>query len=304
MFTSKFISGINANALKFLLPLWISPFTCITLRFIFGAVAFWIISFCVKKDTATTTKLKLQMLLVGSTGMFLSMSMYTLGLRYTTPISCTILLALIPIWVFILSVIFFKEKFTKFKGIGLTIGLLGAVLSVFFKKTPDIATNPLLGDIFTFISSIMNACYLVCNHIFLKKVSVYSLMKWEFSGAAFSAFIMSLFVKFDAPVFSDPVHTLPLLIMLFVLIFPTIFSFLLVPVGLKYLNTTVVSMYGYVLLSVTTITSLILKQDKFQFLMVVSILLLCGGLFMMEKGLKKEKNDLEKAIHAIDRSVK
>ena len=38
--------------------------------------------------------------------------------------------------------------------------------------------------------------------------------------------------------------------------FPTVISYLLIPVGLKYLKTTLVAIYGYLILIVATITSL------------------------------------------------
>ena len=47
------------------------------------------------------------------------------------------------------------------------------------------------------------------------------------------------------------------------LVFPTVVSYLLVPIGLKYLKTTLVAMYGYVTLIVATVASLLLGQDRF-----------------------------------------
>lgn len=53
-------------------------------------------------------------------------------------------------------------------------------------------------------------------------------------------------------------------VLAFVLIFPTVISYLLIPVGLKYLKTTLVAIYGYLILIVATITSLALGQDLLQ----------------------------------------
>ena len=41
MAVSKIFSGLNMNALKYLLPLWMSPLTGATLRCTFAAAAFW-----------------------------------------------------------------------------------------------------------------------------------------------------------------------------------------------------------------------------------------------------------------------
>lgn len=43
MAVSKVFSGLNMNALKYLLPLWMSPLTGATLRCTFAAAAFWVI---------------------------------------------------------------------------------------------------------------------------------------------------------------------------------------------------------------------------------------------------------------------
>ena len=45
MAVSKIFSGLNMNALKYLLPLWMSPLTGATLRCTFAAAAFWAVSY-------------------------------------------------------------------------------------------------------------------------------------------------------------------------------------------------------------------------------------------------------------------
>ena len=41
------LGGLNMNALKYLLPLWIAPVTGVTFRLLFGAAAFWLIDISV-----------------------------------------------------------------------------------------------------------------------------------------------------------------------------------------------------------------------------------------------------------------
>lgn len=51
MAVSKVFSGLNMNALKYLLPLWMSPLTGATLRCTFAAAAFWVIGgLCLRKN--------------------------------------------------------------------------------------------------------------------------------------------------------------------------------------------------------------------------------------------------------------
>ena len=53
MIISKTLSGLNMNALKYLLPVWITPLSGATLRCVFAAIAFWIIGIFTKPETST-----------------------------------------------------------------------------------------------------------------------------------------------------------------------------------------------------------------------------------------------------------
>ena len=74
---------------------------------------------------------------------------------------------------------------------------------------------------------------------------------------------------------------LAIAVFLFVLVFPTVVSYLLVPIGLKYLKTTLVAMYGYVTLIVATVASLLLGQDRFDFMLLLGMLFICGGIYFV-----------------------
>ena len=115
------------------------------------------------------------------------------------------------------------------------------------------------------------------------------MLKYTFSGAAFSGIIVSLITGFDAPVLSMPFHWLPFAVLMFVLIFPTTLSYMLLPVGLKYLKTTVVAIYGYLILIVATIASLILGQDRFSWTQTFAILFIWVGDDLVEVAESKDK---------------
>ena len=262
MIISKTFSGLNMNALKYLLPLWISPLTGVTLRCTFAALAFWIISLFTQPETSTRRE-KILFFLLGALGIYGFMFFYLLGLSKTTPVSSSIFSSLQPIWVFILSVIFFKETITKMKITGILIGLGGALLCILTQKNDDLASDAFTGNL---------------------------LCRYTFSGAAFSAIIVSGFTGFEATLFTFPIHWKPMAVLAFVLIFPTVISYLLIPVGLKYLKTTLVAIYGYLILIVATITSLALGQDRFSWSQLIAVLLICSSVYFVEIAESKEKS--------------
>ncbi|RHJ84769.1 DMT family transporter [Parabacteroides sp. AM08-6] len=288
MIISKTLSGLNMNALKYLLPVWITPLSGATLRCVFAAIAFWIIGIFTKPETSTA-KEKVYLFLLGALGIYGFMFFYLIGLSKTTPVSSSIFSSLEPIWVFILAVVFFKEKITGMKITGILIGLGGALLCILTQKSDDLAADAFTGNVLCLMSSFAYAIYLVISNRILSKVGIMTMLKYTFTGAAFSALIVSAFTGFDARVFTLPLHWTPFLILMFVLIFPTVISYLLVPIGLKYLSTTLVAIYGYLILIVATIVSLSIGQDRFSWTQLFAILLICSSVYFVEIAESKEK---------------
>ena len=65
---------------------------------------------------------------------------------------------------------------------------------------------------------------------------------------------------------------------------------MLLPVGLKYLKTTVVAIYGYLILIVATIASLALGQDRFSWMQTAAIIFICIGVYLVEVAESKDKS--------------
>ena len=172
---------------------------------------------------------------------------------------------------------------------GISLGLGGAILCILAQKSDDLASDALTGNMLCLLSSIAYAVYLVASNRILKSVGMFTVLKYTFAGAAFSSIVVSAVTGFHAPVFSGPLHWFPLSVLLFVLIFPTVVSYLLVPIGLKYLKTTVVAIYGYLILIVATIVSLLVGQDRFSWSQTIAIGMICVSVYLVEVAETKEK---------------
>lgn len=288
MVVSKTFSGLNMNALKYLLPFWMTPLSGVTLRCVFAALAFWIIGMFTKPETSTR-KEKIYLFLLGAFAIYGFMFFYLIGLSKTTPVSSSIFVSLQPIWVFILAVIFYKEKITTMKVIGILIGLGGALLCILTQQSDDLASDAFTGNILCLISSIAYAGYLTLTNSLLKNVGMMTLLRYTFTGAAFSAVVVSLFTGFDARVLTLPIHWEPFLLLAFVLIFPTVISYLLIPFALKYLTTTLVAIYGYLILIVASVVSFAVGQDRFHWPQAIAILLICASVYFVEIAESKER---------------
>lgn len=281
MAVSKIFGGLNMNALKFLLPLWMSPLTGAAIRCTFAAVAFWVIGWFMPSEKSTA-KEKVFLLLLGALGLYGFMFLYLIGLSKTTPVSSSIFTSLQPIWVFVIMILFYKEKMSGKKIIGMAMGLAGALVCILTQKSDDLASDAFTGNMLCLFSSVAYAIYLVMSQRILTNVGAMTMLRYTFTGAAVSGLIVMAFTGFDAPVLAMPFHWQPFLILMFVLIFPTTISYMLIPIGLKYLKTTVVAIYGYLILIVATITSLAIGQDRFSWTQMFAILFICAGVYLVE----------------------
>lgn len=283
MLVSKIFSGFNENALRFLLPKYMNACTGVFLRVGFATAFFWILGYFKRKEAAITTKKqRLYLFLLGLFCVYGYMFFLLKGLTYTTPISSSIFISLQPVCVFIICLLIKTEKATPLKVIGIILGVAGAGVCVLTQKTSDVASNPLLGNIFCFGSTIVYSLYLIFSKKLLKNIDSITVCKWTFLGAACAALPVALFTGWDAPVLKLGILSLPMLVLLFVQIFPSSVSYLLIDVGLKNLAATVVALYGSVILIVAAIASYIFGQDHFSWWQILSIALIILSMYLVE----------------------
>lgn len=283
MFSSKVFSGLNENALKYLLPTWMNALSGVTLRLGFGSLFFWIWgAFNRHKFPKPSAKDILTLFFVGVIFVFGYMWTLLEGLSYTTPISSSIFISLQPVWVYIICLIIGTEQLSKGKIAGIIIGFGGALLCILTQKSGGVASDPFKGNLFCLASSILFAAYLVIEKRYLKRLGSAMVSKWTFLGGAIPALIVALTSGWNAKVLEQSLFSIPMLVLLFVLIFPTSISYLLQDFALKILPATVVALYGDLILIVAAIMSYILGQDIFSWWQILAIALMLGSVYLVE----------------------
>ena len=278
LFVARVFSGLNVNALGYLLPVWIAPIACVTLRLTFGAVVFWLVSIFVKPENVRWGD-KVKMVLLGAVGIFGYMSLYAISLSYTTPVNFAIFNAMQPLWVVVASAVIYSESINSRKLLGLVVGFVGAMLCILSEPVGGVARNALLGNVLAIFASIIYAIYLVLSARMVGHLASVTILRYTFSSGALVAIVVAMIFGFDAPLFAGGFKPAPFLMLLFVLLFPTVLSYLLIPVGLKYLRSTVVALYGYVTLVVATVVSYFTGMDRFDPVILLSLLLIAISIY-------------------------
>ncbi len=282
MTISKIFSGLNENALKYLLPTWMNAYTGVFLRLGGGTLLFWIYGLLTKNQPKISWKDRSLLFVIGMITVFGYMWTLLEGLTYTTPISSSIFISLQPVWVFIICLCLRTEKISLGKVAGIILGFAGALMIILTQKSSDVALDPFKGNLYCLGSSVLFAAYLVIEKIFLRRLSNAQVSKWTFLGGTFSAAIVVIFTGWDATVLTKGIFSMPMLALLFVIIFPSFLSYLLQDVGLKTLPATVVALYGDLILIVAAIASYILGQDKFDWWQPIAIVMMLGSVYLVE----------------------
>lgn len=295
MFIAKTFSGLNQNALRYLLPHWMSPQTGVVFRLGFGTLFFFVYELFVWK------KFKLPhwkdtLILIGTGLIFVFGYMWALleGLSYTTPISSSIFISLQPVFVFIICLIIKTEKATWKKVIGMVVGFGGALLCVLTQHTGAVASDPLKGNMFCLLGAFLYSCYLVIEKRYIPTLGSAMVSALTFGGGAIGSLILICFSGWDALVLHQNFFSTPMLVLLFVLIFPTSLSYLLQDFSLKLLTATVVALYSDLILIVSAIASYIIGQDKFSWWQILAIALMLLSVYLVESSenrLKPEKTN-------------
>ena len=283
MFCAKVFSGLNENALRYLLPRWMGAYTGVALRLGFGTLFFWVWGlFTRHQGEQSSLRDRLTLLFVGMIFVFGYMWTLLEGLTYTTPLSSSIFISLQPVWVYIICLCIGTEKLSAGKVSGIIIGFAGALLCVLTQHSGAVASDPLKGNLFCLGSSVLFASYLVIEKRYLRRLSSATVSKWTFLGGLIPAIIVVCFSGWDARVLTQSLFSTPMLVLLFVLIFPTSVSYLLQDFALKQLPATVVALYGDLILIVAAIASYILGQDIFSWWQILAIALMLVSVYLVE----------------------
>lgn len=293
MSAAKVFSGLNENALRYLLPTWMGALSGVVLRLGVGSLLFWIYGIFTKNKFPKASARDV-LTLFGVGVVFVFGYMWTLleGLSYTTPISSSIFISLQPVFVYIICLCLRTEHLSKGKVTGILIGFGGALLCILTQHSSEIASDPFKGNMFCLLSSVLFSAYLVIEKEYLKRLGNAMVSKWTFMGGAVAAAVVVCFTGWDAKVLTQGLFSTPMLVLLFVLIFPSFISYLLEDMSLKLLPATVVALYGDMILIVAAITSYILGQDHFSWWQMLAIVLMLVSVYLVEVAERKTHNSV------------
>ncbi len=260
----------------------IPPFTLAFIRFFFGGLIF--LPFALTR----WQKMRLfdwwEMMLVGFFGVSVNITFFFLGLPKTTSINAPIIASAGPVFLFILSVIFLKER-PRFKVlIGMLVALAGVMVIIF---SPVIANNQKLhwGEIegnFFFVLATLGAVLqtLVCKKV-MKRFNPYqvSAVSFLFGSATFTPMMIREldYWRFDWLNFNGWLG------IIFGVFFSTALAYFLFYYGVSKIQAQEVGLYTYIDPVVAVIIALPLLHEIPTVYYFFGSWLVFGGIYIAER---------------------
>lgn len=283
--------ALNIPATAYILKGWIEPAGYTTCRLLGGVITAWIISAFIKNTPIDWKKDGLTIILGGIIGMAIFFYIFSAGLFKTSPIDASIILTLSPVLVLIISAIVFKEQITKRKSLGILLALAGALMVILMQHQNSTIHGALTGNLLMLASTVIYAVYLIISRGISSKYNPVTLLRWIFLSGLIVALPFGFSEILHSPMVTqgDPK---PILVMLFIAFFPSALSYMLIPIALKRLSSTIVSMYSYLIPVIASAVSILLGQAVLEWFEPVSLLLIVVGVYFVT--ITKKKNSVPK----------
>ena len=264
----------------------ISPIGIFTLRSLGAGLMFWILSLFFPAEKVEK-KDYLKILAAAFLGYFVTQLTFLIAIPDVTPMHCSIISSMSPIYTMFIAAIFLKEPLSWTKAGGVALSLCGILFLIFNNAsgTSGASESKLSGIFLMFLNSLSFSLYLGIFKPVIAKYSVVTFMKWIF---LFSA-LMSLPLSFREVVSLEwtKIPSVQMWELGFLIVFATFVSYFLIPFGQKRIRPTLVSMYSYIQPIIATIISIILCMDILTWQKLMGALMVFAGVFIVSRSRAK-----------------
>jgi len=275
---ANIIYAINYVVAKGIMPDYLEPRAIIFLRVAGVAIIFWIVSAFFPKEKVERKDF-FKLAYISFFGIALNQVMFFEGLNLTTPINASIIMVGVPIVVLFFSHIIIGDKLTLNKIIGIVLGTSGAAYLILQSGSLSLSSNTFVGNIFILVNVTSYGLFLVLVKPLMSKYTPLTIMKWVFLFGLFYVTPVSLNLVVDADYVTIPSNIW--VSIGFVILFTTVFAYLLNNYSLKVLSPTVNSAYIYLQPVLTSVIALAFGKDNLTYVEVIAAMLIFIGVYFV-----------------------
>ncbi|MAZ35960.1 MAG: EamA family transporter [Crocinitomicaceae bacterium] len=280
LFAANLIYGLNYSVAKDVMPEYIQPFGFILLRVLGASLLFWFFHSLLSNEKIDKKDWP-RIALCGLFGVAMNQLLFFAGLNITTPINAAIIMTSNPILVLIAASIILHEVITKQKILGLSLGVIGALLIIIFKADFSFDSTTWPGDVMILMNAASYGVYLVIVKPLMTKYQPLTIIKWVFTFGVLYVIPFG-FYDFMAIEWSSFTTTI-WLETAFVVICTTFFAYLLNIFALKKLQPSTVSTYIYTQPVLASFFAIIMGKDELSLVKIVGAVLIFTGVYIVSK---------------------
>lgn len=262
------------------------------LRSLAAVIIFWTISRLMPREKVAPKDLFI-IAAGGIMGFIVSQFLTAVSLQYTTPVYFSLILALSPMVVMLLAALFLKEPISRRKVLGVILGIVGAVLLVLNIDNSTSGNNNLWGIFLVVISICAYSVYLIIVRSVAQKYSAVTQMKWMFLFTAIILLPLGAKELDQQPLFSPMWEWSGIFELGFVILLATSVGYFLMPLGMKYLRATTVSVYMNLQPVVSSIAAILVGQDIITWDKPVSAILVIAGAYVVAQSPEKKSEIIQ-----------
>ena len=258
----------------------IPPLGIFTLRSLIAGALFWLASAFLPKEKVDRKDF-IKIFAASLLGFFTCQVTFLVGIPYITPMDCSILTAMSPIYTMAIAALVIKEPITWKKAGGVAISFAGIIYLIVSRvATPGGVTESTPFGIFMIIlNSLSFSMYLGIFKPLIAKYSAVTFMKWIF---LFSACVATPFsVKGLIDVEWTAIPSIRYAELAYLIICATFITYFLIPVAQRRIRPTLVSMYSYVQPIIAIVISIAIGTDVLTWQKVLAATMVFGGVIIV-----------------------
>ena len=280
-FIAYAIFGINIIVCKDLTSSrLISPIALFGLRSLGAGLLFWLISYFLPKEKVDKKDFG-KIMMASLLGFFLTQVTFLMAIPDITPMDCSIVSSLSPIYTMFIAAYALKEPITLRKAGGVAISFFGIIYLIMNSVTGAGGTieTSWVGILLMIANSLSFSLYLGLFKPVITKYSVITFMKWIFLYATLFSFpwTVSELRTFDYSLLTSTY----LSELAFLIICSTFITYFLIPLGQKRIRPTLVSMYSYVQPIIAIVISIWVGMDTLSWQKLLAAAMVFGGVVLV-----------------------
>ena len=265
----------------------ISPLTIFCLRSIGAGGLFWLISLFFPKEKVEH-KDYIKIFAASMLGFFICQLTFLIGIAHITPMDCSILTSMSPIYTMAIAAIVLKEPITLQKAVGVAISFAGIIYLIVSKVSTDgTVETTSFGIVMLILNTLSFSMYLGIFKPLIGKYSVVTFMKWIFLFAF--AVSIPFSIKEIVNLNWATIPTAQLSELAYLILFATFITYFLIPIGQKRIRPTLVSMYSYVQPIIAIAISICIGMEMLTWQKVVAAAMVFVGVIIVSYSKSRAK---------------